>query len=207
MGLRDSLPGKIRLEDRERLRPARQLRRHGIADLLADQRAGERGQDRDAAAGGVGLVRTDDLVPDFLAGLVLEQDGGPEGDAVAGGRRLDDLRGTDLRLELRDAALDEALLLPRRVVLRVLGEVPVRPRLRDRLRDRMALDALQVFELVLELLVAGAGHRRPRNRHDPSNLTCGESSHARPDPARDVHLRAGTSAGEPRLPRLALLLR
>src|SRR6267143_828061 len=171
-----SLPGKIRLQDHERLLPARQLRGHGVADLPADQRAGERGQDRDAAPCGMGLVGTDDLVAHSLAGLVLEQDGGPEGHAVARGRRVDDLRGADLRLEVSDAALDEALLLACRVVLRVLGEVTVRPRLGDRLRDRVAVDALQAIELVLELLVAGTGHRRPRDGHGPSTLTRGDGS-------------------------------
>src|SRR5437763_5987566 len=197
----ESLPGKIRLEDGERLRPARQLRRHGIADLLADQGARERGQDRAAAAGRVGLVGADHLVADFLAGLVPEQDGGSEGDAVAGGRRRDDLRAAHLRLELRDAALDEALLLPRRVVLRILGEVAVRARLGDRLRDRVALDALQVLELVLELLVARTGHRRPRNRHDPSNLTRGARASGSEDlpaihPTRG-RIRLETSTFEP----------
>src|SRR5256885_10780122 len=40
------------------------------------------------------------------------------------------------------------------------------------------------YTTLFRSLVAGAGHGRPRDRHDPPNLTRGESSHARPDPAR-----------------------
>ena len=49
--------------------------------------------------------------------------------------RVDDLGGRQLRLDLADAAFDEALLLARRVIFGVLREVAVAARLGDRLDD------------------------------------------------------------------------
>src|SRR5207245_9040536 len=85
--------------------------------------------------------------------------------AVALGRRVDQLGGAELRLELGDAGLDERLFLARGVVFGVLGEVAVRARLRDRARDRRALDPLQAVELVAELPESRARHRCPLDRH------------------------------------------
>src|SRR5206468_500339 len=107
------------------------------------------------------------LVADLLAVLVLEQDRRGEGDAVARGGRLDDLGGADLALELGDAALDERLLLARRVVFRVLGEVAVRPRLGDGLDDGVPIFVLQAVELVAQALEPRARHRRALDRHGP----------------------------------------
>src|SRR3972149_5524570 len=70
-GIVGALPGKVGLQGLERLRAGGELRRHRVADLLADERARERRQHRDASPGGLGLVGTDDLIADLLAGLVL----------------------------------------------------------------------------------------------------------------------------------------
>ena len=53
--------------------------------------------------------------------------------------RVDDLGQRELVLDVLDAALDERLLVARRVVLGVLAEVAVLARDRDRLDDRRAL--------------------------------------------------------------------
>src|SRR5690348_4095078 len=83
----------------------------GIADLLADQRLGERRRNGQLAALDVGLVHADDLVGGFLLGLLVHQpDMRAELDVLAGQRgRIDHLgRGNDL-LQLRDASFDEGL--------------------------------------------------------------------------------------------------
>src|SRR6266849_169429 len=86
-------PLEVDLQDVEGLLASGELRRHAIAQLLADERARERREDRDAAPGRLGLVRAHDPVADCLACLVLEPHGGSEGDPVAAARRLDHLRG------------------------------------------------------------------------------------------------------------------
>ena len=53
---------------------------------------------------------------------------------------------------LFDAALDEALLLARRVVLGVLAQVAVRPCLGDRLDDARAIDRLEPAQVLPKLL-------------------------------------------------------
>src|SRR5262245_42818623 len=165
MALASVPPGEIHFDDVEGLLAGRQLRGHPVADVLADERAGQRRHDRDAALRGLRLVRAHDLVADLLAAFVLEQDRRGEGDAVARCGRIDDLGGAHLALELGDAPLDERLLLARRVVLGVLGEVAVGPGLGDRLGDGVAIDALQAVELVAQALVPRARHRRARDRH------------------------------------------
>src|SRR5262252_9524441 len=165
MALASVRPGEIHSDDVEALLAGRQLRGHPVADVLADERTGQRRHDRDAALRRLGLVRADDMVADLLAVLVLEQHRGGEGDAVTRCGRIDDLGATHLALELGDAALDERLLLARRVVLRVLGEVAVRPGLGDRLGDGVAVDALQAVELLAQALEPWARHRRALDRH------------------------------------------
>ncbi len=103
---------------------------------------------------------TDDLV---LHGstvvLVLQLHGAAEHD-LAGARhaaRIDDLRGAELRLELPDATLDEALLFAGRVIFRVLREVAVAPRLGDRLDHARACLGLEFLELGAQRF--GATHR------------------------------------------------
>ena len=72
---------------------------------------------------------------------------------------IDDLGVGELRLELGDAALDEALAPRGGVVLGVFREVAVRARLRDRRDDRRALDGLQLLQLGAQQLGAARGHR------------------------------------------------
>src|SRR5690606_25062013 len=87
-----------------------------VVDVLADQGPCDGAGHRDLPGLDVGLVVPDDLVDGDLAALdVLDLDGGPENDAPVGIElgRVDDLRVRQLRFELRDAALDEALALPR----------------------------------------------------------------------------------------------
>src|SRR5581483_3944984 len=139
----------------------RRLDPDGVADLLADQRAGQGGEDRDAPRRRIGLVRPDDLVAHLLAVLAAQEHRRAERHPRAPLRRVDHLRGGDLRLELPDAPLDEALALLGRVVLGVLREIPVRARLGDRLDDAGPLLALELLELLLEPGVALPGHRSP----------------------------------------------
>src|SRR5690606_26552667 len=133
---------------------------HLVALVLADQRARHRRGDRDHAELDVGLEVANDLVGLFFAGLgVGEHDRGAEHDLVAGVelRHVDDLRVREFALELLDAALDEALLLARGVVLGVLLEVAVRARLGDRLDHRRPLVRLEVVEFGAQALRALGG--------------------------------------------------
>src|SRR5215813_5058917 len=182
MALASVRPGEIHFDDVEGLLAGRQLRGDSVADVLADERAGQRRHDRDAALRGLRLVRAHDLVADLLAAFVLEQDRRGEGDAVARCGRIDDLGGAHLALELGDAPLDERLLLARRVVLGVLGEVAVGPGLGDRLGDGVAIDALQAVELVAQALVPRARHRRALDRHGILILVVDPRALERPPP-------------------------
>ena len=106
----------------------------------------------------VGLVVADDLVGHLGAAvLVLEIDRRAEHDAAIGieRRRVDDLGGGELALDLQDAAFDEALLVLGRLVLGVLGQVALRARFGDRLDHGVALDRLQPVQLFL----AASRHR------------------------------------------------
>src|SRR3546814_13576660 len=62
-----------------------------------------------------------------------------------------------LALELLDAALDEALLLARGVVLGVFLQVAVRTRFGDRVDHRRALDRLEFVQLRAQALRALGG--------------------------------------------------
>ena len=63
-----------------------------------------------------------------------------------------------LRLDLLDAALDEALLLARRVVLGVLRQVAVGARFRDGLDDARPGLGLQPLEFLAQRFGAAQGH-------------------------------------------------
>src|SRR5215207_3534630 len=84
-------PGVVDFEDFERFFSGGELSGHGVADAFADERAGQRRENRDAAARRLGFVGADDPVADFFAGVVLEADGGAEGHADTARRGLDDL--------------------------------------------------------------------------------------------------------------------
>src|SRR5690606_903382 len=137
-----------------------------VVDVLADQGPCDGAGHRDLPGLDVGLVVPDDLVDGDLAALdVLDLDGGPENDAPVGIElgRVDDLRVRQLRFELRDAALDEALALPRCFVFGILGEVTLGARLGDRLDHGRTLDRLQSLQLFLEQ--TGASHRQRYGGH------------------------------------------
>src|SRR5689334_17877415 len=132
---------------------ARGLHFGGVARVLADEGARGRRADRDLALLDVALVVADDLVGDLLAACgVLELDGRAEHAAAVGvePRGIDDLAVAELRFQLGDAPLDEALALLRGVILGVLREVAVRARLRDGGDDRRALNRLQLVQLAAE---------------------------------------------------------
>src|SRR5687767_8605245 len=105
-----------------------------VARRLADQGAGDRRVDRHEALANVGLVVADDLVADLGTTVDRREFDGRAEHHLAGVRqrsRVDDLRIREPLLDLLDAALDEALLLARGVVLGVLRKVAVRARLGD----------------------------------------------------------------------------
>src|SRR4029453_1032653 len=125
----------------------------------------ERNHDGEAAARRIRFPGAHDLVAGLLAGLILDAHRGAEGDAVARGRGLDDLGRADLALQIVDPRLHEALFLASRVILGILRQIAVGPRLRDGPGDGRTLDALQPVGLFLETIVPFARHRRARDGH------------------------------------------
>src|SRR5262249_15333529 len=96
-----------------------------VAFLLADQRARDRRADRQQAAFDVRLVLADDLIAGLGAVLhVDEMHRRAEHDLAVRVelRDVDDLRVAELRLDVADPRLHEALLLLGRVVLGVFLE-------------------------------------------------------------------------------------
>src|SRR5690606_22665840 len=85
---------------------------------------------------------------------------------------VDHLRMRQLALELLDAALDEALLLARGVVLGVLFQVAVRTRLGDGIDDGRSLDALQLFQLRAQALRSLCRDRWSHVRFNSSCSSC-----------------------------------
>jgi hypothetical protein len=79
--------------------------------------------------------------------------------------RIDDFSGRHLGLDLLDPALDEALLLARRVVLGVLRQVPVGTRFRDGLDDIGPVLRLQPLQFRTQRF--GAAHRHGSTFHTP----------------------------------------
>src|SRR5208283_468484 len=190
-----SVPAEPDAQDLVAAVAARRGNGDGVADLLADQRLGQRRGDRQPAAFDVGLVHADDLVLGFLLRLLVDQlDVGAELHVVARQhRRVDHLgRGDDL-LQLRDAALDERLPLARGVVFGVLREVAVGARLGDLADDGRPLLRLQVPQLVFQALQAGAGHRKLLRARQVLKSS-------RRDPRRDRYEGAETRPPRPGLP-------
>src|SRR6202035_5700146 len=112
---------------------ARRWHGYRVADFLTDQRLGQGRGNRQPCIFDVGLVHADDLVIRLFFGFLVDQpDMGAEFDVVAGqGGRVDDLDGGNNFLKLGDAAFDEGLAFPRRVVFGIFRQVAVRPRLGD----------------------------------------------------------------------------
>ena len=104
---------------------------------------------------------------------------GADGDDAARRRRVlvDHLGVLEPRAEDRDPPLEQPLLVLRRVVLEVLGEVAVTARRRDRLDDRLPLRPFELRELGLELLAlrvrqllaALFGHQWPQPHEPPQH--------------------------------------
>src|SRR5262245_20876483 len=156
-------------EDLELARSLRNVNRHARADLPAEQGARDRRGDRDATLRDVGFLLAEDRVGHPLAALrVLEVDGHAEAHLVgdlAGG--VDHLGAREPVLELAHPPLEVALALLGGVELGVLRDVAVRARGLDLADDAWPLDALQVAELLLELLVARPRHRHAIHRRSP----------------------------------------
>jgi putative YhbY family RNA-binding protein len=119
----------------ELLHPARSPNLGDVARGLPDERLGDRRRVGDLRELEVGLVLAHDLVGDGLLARGVDQlhrRAEHHAVVVVEQLRVDDLRVGELRLELDDAALDEALALARRLVLGVLGDVALGARLGDR---------------------------------------------------------------------------
>src|SRR5207342_2836627 len=133
----------------------------GFAFLLVDQRARDRGGDRNATLLGVRLGLADDLPYLLLVGVLVDQrDGRAEGDRVT--RQLGNINHVGARqlvLELGDAALIERLRFLRGVIFGVLRQVAVRARVGDLLDDAGPLNLLAMLELGFERRIAGGRHR------------------------------------------------
>ena len=102
---------------------------------------------------------------------------------------VDDLGAAELVLELHHPALDEALALARGVVLGVLGEIAMLPRLGDRLDHGRTLDLLQALQLPAQPDVA-IGRHRNLVRHEIS-VPILEMSRNKTTPATAVRHRVG----------------
>ena len=131
-------------------RPARRLDDDLVALGPAEHRPADRRVGRDAAD-------ARDLDRHALAVVALELDARADADDAArrGGLLVDHLGRAQPLAENRDAALEQALLVLRRVVLEVLRQVAVPARDRDRLDDRLAPRPLELGELGRELLALG----------------------------------------------------
>src|SRR6476469_1678690 len=115
--------------------------------------------EQDLAHGRIGRDATDarDLDLEPLAIVSLELDARADCDDAArrGLLLVDDRRVLEAMTQHPDPRLEQPLLVLRRVVLEVLGEVAVRPRGRERLYDLLPPWALELGELGLQLLVGG----------------------------------------------------
>src|SRR5208282_1974551 len=142
--------------------------------LLADQRPRERRSNGDLALLGVRFGFADDLPHRLLVGILVDQrDGRAECDRVAGKLRyVNDFGARELVLELGDAALVERLRLLRRVVLGVLREIAMGPRVGDLLDDAGPFDLLAVLEFSLKRRMALRGHRNLIHRF-PTSIPAG----------------------------------
>src|SRR5437763_4420639 len=148
--------GGLDVHDLELDRPARRGDVDGLALLLAHDRLADRRLVRELVLRRIGLGGADDVVLDRLVRLhVAQAHLRPDRDLPGLDLLLrDDAGGLQALLEQRDAGLEVGLLVLRRVVLRVLGDVAELARLADAVRDLAALLRRQNLDLLLELLVA-----------------------------------------------------
>src|SRR5713226_7004194 len=139
--------------DRKRERAGGNADRDAVALLLAHQRATDGRVDGDSAGGRIALDRAHQVVGLCLAVGVDDVDGRTRsGDARV--RLLDDLRPPDHLLELIDAAVEEADLLLRLLVFRVVFDVARLERLLQA-RARLGTPLQRDLEIALELLQPG----------------------------------------------------
>ena len=102
---------------------------------LADQCLGNGRTVGDHPLINIRLKFTYDPVSHFPITLLLpEVNPSPKNNLALGIQtiRVDDFCHSELGLKIRDSALNETLLFPCGVILRVLGKIPVRPSLRNR---------------------------------------------------------------------------
>src|SRR5262249_49384584 len=154
-GLSSAL-SRLDLQDLELQRPARGCDLDGLALLLPDDRLPHRRLVRQLVLSGIRLRGTNDVVLEGLLRVdVTEPDLGADRDHVLRDVLLvDHARVAQPLLERRDPMLEQHLLVLRVVVLCVLGDVAELALDADPLRYLAALDGRELFDLVLELLVA-----------------------------------------------------
>src|SRR4051794_18597974 len=168
----------LRGSDRDDTRPpgpSRRIYLNHVAGACPEEGAAERGVGRDASDAG-------NLDGHPLAVLVLDLDRRPDPDHAARRRSLvDDDRAVQAIADRPDPGLQQTLVVLRRVVLEVLGEVAEPPRRRDRLNDLLAARPLQLGELRLELFLLGRRHRLglvARHGAEGTAVTLGACLHA-----------------------------
>ena len=142
------------------IRLVRELDIDDIADARADQSVTDRGLVGNLALEAVRLCGSDDVeVEVLIVILVMDLDVAADVDLVCVSLVLiDDLCVLQDVLDLLDTGLDITLLVLRRVVLGVLGEVALLAGLTDLLGNFLSLIDLEVVQLVLELLETCVGH-------------------------------------------------
>src|SRR5688572_12986845 len=159
----------LQAHDLELLHPARSPHLDDVALGLPNEGLGDRRGVGDLAELDVRFVLADDLVGHgLLVPGVEELDRRTEHHApiVVEQCGIDDLRVGELRFELEDAPLDEALALARGLVLGVLRDVALGARFRDRGDDRGTVLGLEAVQLGAQLLGAD---ERDRDLHDFSD--------------------------------------
>jgi len=160
--------------------------------------AAERGVGRDAANAG-------DLDGNPLADLVLDVDRRSDPDLATRGQSLvDDDRPVQAVANRPDPRLQQTLVVLRRVILEVLGQVAEPPGRRDRFNHLLAAWSLQLSELQLKSLLLARRHRlRLIARHAAestavslSRVPALDSSLGRRDDLRNVAIVAHVDHGK-----------
>src|ERR1700722_7956953 len=183
-----ALSQELDAEDLVRPVAARRRHRDRLADLLANQCLGQGRGYRQPRRLDVSLVHADDLIGGFFFGFLVDQpDVGTEFHVVAGQRRwVDHLHGGNDFLEFADAALDEGLAFPRRMVLGVFRKVAVRASLGDRANDGEPFLRLQLAKLFFQPLQSRGGHGKLLHvvvlQFSPAGGRAGNIHHISPRP-------------------------
>src|SRR5690554_5287246 len=136
--------------------------RNNLALLLANQRPADRRGNRNLAFLDLCLVFSNQLVPDLVVGVDIDDgDRGAKNDlaGVGDARYINHLGRRQATLDVTDTRLDHALLLASGVVFGVLLQVSQLTRFGDGLGDLRAQYGFQVLELILKGLGALFCHR------------------------------------------------